>query len=115
AEPDRLGAVFGLIADHGMRDKSNSDGSPKVVWLQDGVERAFGKGTTTVICPITDNFVAHHGSLGSFVHVYCTDNTARAAVMRFAAGLPGIEAVYDKETAARLFELPIDREGDVVV
>src|SRR5262249_28524876 len=29
-----LGAVVGLIADHGMRDKSNPDGSRKIVWLQ---------------------------------------------------------------------------------
>jgi phosphonoacetate hydrolase len=114
-ELDRLDVVVGLIADHGMCDKSNPDGSPKVVWLQDALDRAFGRGATTVICPITDYFVAHHGSLGSFVRVYCTHSAARAAVMRFAAGLPGIEAVYDKETAARLFELPIDREGDVVV
>jgi phosphonoacetate hydrolase len=35
--------------------------------------------------------------------------------MRFAHRLPGIEAVHDKATAARMFDLPIDREGDVVV
>ncbi|MDQ2954229.1 MAG: phosphonoacetate hydrolase, partial [Pseudomonadota bacterium] len=29
--------------------------------------------------------------------------------------LPGVEMVYDKETAARMFDLPVDREGDVVV
>src|SRR5262249_60772487 len=31
-ELDRLGAVVGLIADHGMRDNANSAGSPKRVW-----------------------------------------------------------------------------------
>src|SRR6516225_133787 len=66
-----LGAVVGLVADHGMRAKSNADGSPKVVWLQDALDLEFGKDATTVICPITDYFVAHHGSLGSFVRVYC--------------------------------------------
>jgi hypothetical protein len=35
--------------------------------------------------------------------------------MRLVRKLPGIEAVHDKRTAARLFDLPIDREGDVVV
>jgi phosphonoacetate hydrolase len=35
--------------------------------------------------------------------------------MDIARKLPGIEAVYDKAAAARLFELPTDREGDVVV
>ncbi len=111
----KLGAVVGLVADHGMRAKSNPDGSPKVVWLQDALDRKFGKGATTVICPITDYFVAHHGSLGSFVRVYCHRDATPEAVMRLARALPGIEAVHDKATAARLFDLPIDREGDVVV
>jgi phosphonoacetate hydrolase len=111
---DRLGAVVGIVSDHGMRDKSNPDGSLKAVWLQDELDRAFGAGTTTVICPITDYFVAHHGALGSFVRVYCR-GPEPAAVMRLARALPGIEAVYDKAAAARAFELPLDREGDVVV
>ncbi len=110
-----VGAVIGLVADHGMRDKSNPDGSRKIVWLQDALDRELGKGLTTVICPITDYFVAHHGSLGSFVRVYCHDGTTPDAVMKLAGKLPGIELVYDKATAARKFELPIDREGDVVV
>lgn len=110
-----LGAVVGIVADHGMRDKSNPDGSPKVVWLQDVLDRAFGAGATTVICPITDQFVAHHGSLGSFVRVYCDGRATPEAVIDLARTLPGIEAVHDKATAARLFDLPLDREGDVVV
>jgi len=111
---DQLGAVVGIVSDHGMRDKSNPDGSLKAVWLQDELDRAFGAGTTTVICPITDYFVAHHGALGSFVRVYCRGAEPQA-VMRLARALPGIEAVYDKATAAREFDLPLDREGDVVV
>jgi phosphonoacetate hydrolase len=114
ARLDALGAVVGLIADHGMRDKSNPDGSRRIVWLQDALDRELGKNTTIVICPITDYFVAHHGSLGSFVRVYCRGPSPQV-VMDLARRLPGIEAVYDKATAARLFELPIDREGDVVV
>jgi phosphonoacetate hydrolase len=110
-----LGAVVGLIADHGMCDKSNPDGARRVVWLQDALDQRFGKEATTVICPITDYFVAHHGSLGSFVRVYCHHGATPEAVMNLAHKLPGIEAVYDKATAARKFDLPIDREGDVVV
>ena len=30
-------------------------------------------------------------------------------------GLPGIESVLDKDTACRVYELPADREADVVV
>ena len=111
---DTLGAVVGIVSDHGMRDKSNPDGSLKAVWLQDELDRSFGAGMTTVICPITDYFVAHHGALGSFVRIYCR-GVAPEAVIRLARALPGIEKVYDKTTAAREFDLPLDREGDVVV
>ena len=114
ARLDALGAVIGLIADHGMCDKSNPDGSRRIVWLQDALDRELGKNTTIVICPITDYFVAHHGSLGSFVRVYCRGASPQS-VMDIARGLSGIEAVYDKASAARHFQLPLDREGDVVV
>ena len=33
-----------LTADHGMNDKSNPDGSPKVIWLQDLLVGALGVG-----------------------------------------------------------------------
>jgi len=112
---DAMGAVVALTADHGMNDKSRADGSPNVIWLQDVLDAKFGKGTSTVICPITDRFVVHHGALGGFVRVYCHGSLDPEDVIRVARGLHGIEAVYDKWTAARLYELPLDREGDVVV
>jgi phosphonoacetate hydrolase len=69
-----------------------------------------------VTCPITDYFVAHHGSLGSFVRVYCHRRATPQAVMRLARKIPGAEAVvYDGTTAARMFDLPINREGEIVV
>ncbi|MBN8956470.1 MAG: phosphonoacetate hydrolase [Rhizobiales bacterium] len=112
---DAAGAVVALTADHGMNDKSNSDQSPKVVWLQDILDKEFGKDAATVICPITDYFVAHHGSFGGFVRVYSNGKVTPQDIMRVARALPGIEMVCDKEAAARIFDLPIDREGDVVV
>jgi phosphonoacetate hydrolase len=110
-----LGAVVALTADHGMNDKANADGSPRVIWLQDVLDARFGKGSSTVICPITDRFVAHHGALGGFVRVYCHGRLEPDDVMRAVREIEGIEAVYDKETAVRRFDLPADREGDVVV
>ena len=110
-----LGATVGLIADHGMNDKSTADGSPNVIWLQDELDEAFGPGATTVICPITDPFVAHHGALGGFVRVYLSDHVAVEDVRRFAHDMPGVETVWDRCGAAERFELPADREGDVVV
>jgi phosphonoacetate hydrolase len=112
---EALGAVVALTADHGMNDKSAPDGAPNVIWLQDVLDARFGKGSSTVICPITDRFVAHHGALGGFVRVYCHRGLDPEAVMGVARGLPGVEAVHDKATAARLYDLPLDREGDVVV
>jgi phosphonoacetate hydrolase len=112
---EALGAVVALTADHGMNDKSNADGSPRVIWLQDVLDTRFGAGASTVICPITDRFVAHHGALGGFVRVYCHGALEPDAVMRVARALPGVEAVYDRAAAARRFDLPLDREGDVVV
>lgn len=110
-----LGAVVGLIADHGMNDKSKDDGTPNVIWLQDLLQREFGKGSTTVICPITDPFVVHHGALGGFVRVYCNEGTTPERALCFIEQLPGIEAVYDRATASAQFELPPDREGDLAV
>ena len=109
------GAVVGLTADHGMNDKSKPDGTPNVIFLQDELNRQFGERTTRVILPITDPYVVHHGSLGGFVRVYCYDGATPDTVMRFAESLPGIEAVYDKPSACAVFDLPPDREGDVVV
>src|SRR5438445_11419323 len=106
-----LGAVVALTADHGMNDKSNADGSPRVIWLQDVLDARFGKGSSTVICPITDRFVAHHGALGGFVRVYCHRGIGPEDVMRVTRSLSGVEAVYDQASAARLFDLPLDREG----
>lgn len=110
-----LGAIVALTADHGMNDKSDASGKPNVVWLQDILDARFGKGDTRVICPITDAFVAHHGALGGFVRVWCTGKATPKQVIEAIHGMDGIEAVVDKETACRVFDLPADREADVVV
>ena len=65
-----LGAVVGIVADHGMNDMASADGSAKVLYVQDEIEKAFGPGAARVICPITDPFIRHHASLGGFVRVY---------------------------------------------
>jgi len=107
--------VLGLIADHGMSDKSNEAGEPNVIWLQDILDAEFGAGETTVICPITDAFVAHHGALGGFVRVWTRGNVSAKAVIDRVAAIDGVDLSLDKKTACRLFELPEDREADVVV
>jgi phosphonoacetate hydrolase len=110
----QLGAVVAITADHGMSDKSTEQGEPNVIWLQDVLDARFGAAATRVICPITDPFVAHHGALGGFVRVYC-EQALVASVMALTEEMAGVEAVFDRAGAAREFELPLDREGDVVV
>jgi phosphonoacetate hydrolase len=111
-----LGAVVALTADHGMNDKSRPDGTPNVIFLQDILDREFGKGDTRVICPITDAFVKHHGALGGFVRVWCLGGRATpGAVIDIVQELPGIAAAFDRDEVCRRFDLPPDREGDVAV
>jgi phosphonoacetate hydrolase len=110
-----LGATVALTADHGMNDKSNAEGKPNVIWLQDILDERFGKGDTRVICPITDAFVGHHGALGGFVRVYCQGKATPRQVIEAVAGIDGVEQALDKRSVCRLYELPPDREGDVAV
>ncbi|MEE8139461.1 MAG: phosphonoacetate hydrolase [Alphaproteobacteria bacterium] len=111
----QLGAVVALTADHGMSDKSDADGAPKVIWLQDVLENQFGEGAVTVICPITDAFVGHHGALGGFVRVYCHDGVRPEQVIGAVRDIDGIARVWTADAVADELELPLDREGDVAV
>ena len=104
-----LGAVVGIVADHGMNDK------PRVIFLEDELSARFGASAARVICPITDPFVRHHGALGSFVRVYARETSAIRAMMAASAKLPGVAGVFDRAKAARRYELPYDREADFVV
>jgi phosphonoacetate hydrolase len=110
-----LGAVVGLVADHGMNDKALPDGEPNVVFLEDALNDRFGAGAVRVICPITDPFVRHHGALGGFVRVYARNGADLAALMAASAALPGVALVLDGGEAALRFELPLDREADFIV
>jgi phosphonoacetate hydrolase len=107
--------VLALTADHGMSDKSNEQGEPNVIWLQDVLDAEFGTGETTVVCPITDAFVSHHGALGGFVRVWSRGQVSAQAIIRQIVGMEGVELALDKETACRMFDMPPDREADVVV
>jgi phosphonoacetate hydrolase len=110
-----LGAIVGLVADHGMNDKARPDGAPNVIFLEDELNKRFGAGTVRVICPITDPFVRHHGALGSFVRVYARKAADLAALMGASGALPGVALVLDGPEAAARFEMPADREADFVV
>lgn len=79
------------------------------------LDKELGPGKTKVILPITDPYVAHHGSLGSFATVFFRGEVSAADAIKAINGQPGVELVMDRESAARRFELPPDRIGDLVV
>ncbi|AMO95311.1 type I phosphodiesterase / nucleotide pyrophosphatase family protein [Collimonas fungivorans] len=115
---DALGAVIGLTADHGMNAKTDSAGTPNVIYLQDLLDANVGNvgnGRTRVILPITDPYVVHHGALGSYATVYLNDGANLASVSQQVRAIPGIELVLTRAEAAARFELPEDRIGDLVV
>ena len=114
ARLDSLGALIGLTADHGMNDKYGADGQPNVIYLQDVLDGWLGRGKSRVILPITDPYVVHHGSLGSFATVYLAPDDAHALTSRLAS-LEGIELVLSNAQACQRFELPPERMGDLIV
>ncbi|RVW04763.1 phosphonoacetate hydrolase [Rhodococcus spongiicola] len=120
SELDALGAIVVVTADHGMSAKSLTDGTPRVIFVEDEVKRILaGLGASPdgvrVILPITDPYTVHHGALGSFASVYLPAGADVDAVSRGLAGIDGIEAVHERQEAADRYELPADRIGDLVV
>ena len=110
-----LGATIALTGDHGMNDKSKADGSPNIVFLQDLLDAQFGSGKTKVILPITDPYVKHHGALGSYATIFFQQPVSAPAALNLLNRQPGVELVLDRAAAARTFDLPVDRIGDLIV
>ena len=112
---DALGATVVVTADHGMEAKTDEAGRPRIIFLQDRCDEWTRRGAVKVVLPITDPYIAHHGSLGSFGLAYVENESDRATVMRRLSALTGIDGVFEREDACARFELPPDRTGDVVV
>ena len=109
------GAIVALTADHGMNAKHKSDGSPRVIYLQDVLNDWLGPRASRVILPITDPYVVHHGALGSFATAYLADHVDLADVINRLETLPGIDCALNRVDGCRKFELPEDRTGDVII
>lgn len=109
------GVTVGIVADHGMTDLSLADGTPNILYLGDMLDQRFGPDRIKVICPITDPFVRHHGSLGGFVRIHILDDLDHGQVRDYVAALPGVHSALLREEACRLLDLPHEREGDVTV
>lgn len=115
AELDALGCNVVATADHGMNDKYTGDGKPDVLYLQDLFDQWVGAGQARVILPITDPYVAHHGSLGSFATIYMPDGHNAGEMIERLQDIAGVELALTRNAACNRFELPTDRVGDIVV
>jgi len=111
---DEMGAMLIITADHGMKPKSNENGSPNAIFLQDHLDSIFKKGKTKVILPITDPYVAHHGALGSFATIYLENKNDINSVINEIKKIKEIEIVLNKEEACLTYNLPEDRTGDII-
>jgi phosphonoacetate hydrolase len=112
---DALGVTLALTADHGMKAKHGSDGTPNVIYLQPLLDEWLGEGRARVILPITDPYVAHHGALGGFATAYLPGDVDPATLIGRLQAVEGIECALTREAACRRFELPPDRVGDLIV
>jgi phosphonoacetate hydrolase len=112
---DAMGAAIALTADHGMNAKTDAAGEPQILFLQDWFDAELGTAKARVILPVTDPYVAHHGSLGSYATVYLPAGSDAAALSAKLRGVQGVEVVLSGREAAERFELPIDRIGDLVI
>ncbi len=107
------GARIGITADHGMNYKIKADGTPNVIYLEAAIAR-LAKDKVRVVLPITDPYISHHGALGSFATIYCSDQE-REPVRSMIARTSGIVEVLEKDEACEKYSLPGDRIGDLVV
>lgn len=111
---DAMGCVIALTADHGMNAKVGMDGRPDVIYLQDWFDERLGAGVARVILPITDPYVVHHGALGSFATIYLPTDADVRTLCGQLQQIHDMESVLTRDAAARRFELPADRIGDIV-
>ena len=111
---DEMGAMLVITADHGMKPKSQEDGTPNSIFLQDHLDNFFPKGSTKVILPITDPYVVHHGALGSFATIYVENKNDVDSVIKEIKTIKEIEVVLSKEEGCKIYNLPEDRTGDII-
>ena len=117
-----LNCTIGITADHGMNDKT------EIIYLQKLLNENFSEfdDRIKVICPISDPYVVHHGSLGSFVYVYINNDDNffddkddfeefKQNIMDYIQDLNGIEQVYCRDSSTAVLQLPYDRIGDIAV
>ena len=111
---DDMGAILVITADHGMKPKSQEDGSPNAIFLQDYLDIKFPSVKAKVILPITAPYVVHHGALGSFATIYLEDKIHVDLIINEIKKIKEIEVVLNKDDACSAYDLPKDRMGDII-
>lgn len=109
------GCIVAATADHGMNAKNDDQGKPKVIYVQSLLHERFGAEGISVICPITDPYVVHHGALGSLVMVHLDDPSRADEIIDYLYRQDGITEAHNREMAALKLELAPDRIGDICV
>lgn len=98
---------LGLTADHGMNAKTEGIDIQRVL-------AAVGIQAEAVPI-IKDKHVVHHQNLGGACYVYLKSVAYLAAARDVLRDTPGIEEVYERDTAAGTFRLRADRIGDLFI
>jgi phosphonoacetate hydrolase len=94
-----------------MKNKYDENGDPYVCFLGS----VLGS-EARVVLPITDPYVKHHGALGGYATVYVDGDVDGAKERLESARDDRVNFdVYKAKEASEMFELPIDRIGDLVV
>lgn len=115
AQLDEMSCTIAITADHGMNAKHNSDQRPDVIYLQELLDDMLGGGMARVILPITDPYVVHHGSLGSFAAAYLSKGVDQAALQGQLQAMEWVDCALDRAAGCERFELPEDRVGDIMI
>jgi phosphonoacetate hydrolase len=105
AAPD---AIFIITADHGMNRK-------KRCWDLGKACARRGLPLRFAVSPIADRLIKHHRGFGGVSYVYLEDPAHAEAAAELIGGLPGVEEVIPRASAAARFRLMPGRIGDLVV
>jgi phosphonoacetate hydrolase len=99
-----FGYEMGIVSDHGMNDKYiNFD---PVNYLRDhGIN-------VKIVAAIKDEHIIHHMNLGGSAYLY-TNLPEKAK--EILTECEGIEAVFDREEAAKEYKLMANRIGDLLI
>ncbi|MCF8055954.1 MAG: alkaline phosphatase family protein [Desulfocapsa sp.] len=105
AAPD---AAFLVTADHGMNYKRQCWDLKRVL-EEEGLPARF------VLSPERDYYIVHHRNFTGCSWVWLNKPEDIQATIEIIEKLSGVEKIYTKEDAARIYNLPSEHIGDLVV